>query len=419
MKRRKNLHKARSDNIRLRTACGLLVLLAVVCTAQYSSRRQPERIIELGKPDLQGSRTLEEILAKPPLVQRFTPEPLELKHLAQLAWAGQGVVERQTGLRTTTSVNGVYPAALYLATADGLFAYNPDSHTLRQIAANDIRGALALAAAGNIAVGEAACDVIVAASVRQLAAIHGRAARRYVLVHAGQVVQNILLQSAGLELGAVPVYAFEQRQVERLCRLPKQMEPICIVAVGHQPSPQPQTVQAGQSAALLVVPETRFQDEEFFETKLALDQAGIRTAIASVRPGPVRGMGGTVAEAQFALDQLDITAYDAVVFIGGPGAARYFDDPLALETARRAAQGGKLLAAISIAPTILANAGLLSEVRVTALPAERNKLTQAGAIFTGDPVTRDGLILTGRDPAAARLFGRAIAEALTAAVPQQ
>jgi protease I len=39
-------------------------------------------------------------------------------------------------------------------------------------------------------------------------------------------------------------------------------------------------------------------------------------------------------------------------------------------------------------------------------------LKEAGAIFTGAPVERDGLIITANGPAAARQFGEAIAAAL-------
>ncbi|MHC4062693.1 MAG: DJ-1/PfpI family protein, partial [Planctomycetota bacterium] len=73
---------------------------------------------------------------------------------------------------------------------------------------------------------------------------------------------------------------------------------------------------------------------------------------------------------------------------------------------------GKVLAAICIAPVVLANAGLLNGVRATSFLSERETLQVAGAEFTGAPVERDGLIITASDPSAANLFGRAIADAL-------
>jgi len=71
------------------------------------------------------------------------------------------------------------------------------------------------------------------------------------------------------------------------------------------------------------------------------------------------------------------------------------------------------VAAISAAPTILANAGALTGRRATAFLSEQEKLQQGGAIFTGAPLERDAYIITCSGPAMAVQFGIAIAEALT------
>jgi len=94
------------------------------------------------------------------------------------------------------------------------------------------------------------------------------------------------------------------------------------------------------------------------------------------------------------------------------GAKEYFDSPVALGIAREAAHKRKVLAAICIAPTVLANAGVLNGVRATSFLSERDRLQQAGAIYTGVPVERAGLIITGSGPMAAVPFGQAIVDAL-------
>jgi protease I len=110
---------------------------------------------------------------------------------------------------------------------------------------------------------------------------------------------------------------------------------------------------------------------------------------------------------------LKVDDFDAIVFVGGPGAMEYFDSPIALDIARQARQKGKVLAAICISPAVLANAGILKGVRATSFLSERDRLQRAGANYTGAPVERDGLIITGRDPRAAGQFGIAIVDALT------
>jgi putative intracellular protease/amidase len=61
-------------------------------------------------------------------------------------------------------------------------------------------------------------------------------------------------------------------------------------------------------------------------------------------------------------DEVDAEKYDAFVFVGGGGAYQeYYNNPDYLELAKRA----KLLAAICIAPSLLASGGLLKGKEVT------------------------------------------------------
>jgi len=73
---------------------------------------------------------------------------------------------------------------------------------------------------------------------------------------------------------------------------------------------------------------------------------------------------------------------------------------------------GKIVAAICIAPEILAEAGLLSGKKATAWSGSLEKLRAKGAKVENAPVVSSGRIITGNGPGAARAFGRAIAEAL-------
>ena len=104
--------------------------------------------------------------------------------------------------------------------------------------------------------------------------------------------------------------------------------------------------------------------------------------------------------------------WDAVVFVGGAGASVFFDDPAAYELARHQVARDEILAAICIAPSTLAHAGLLEGVRATAFPDREADLKAHGAMWTGEPVTVDGRIVTGNGPQSATPFGEAVARAL-------
>jgi protease I len=243
---------------------------------------------------------------------------------------------------------------------------------------------------------------------------YGRQARKYMLLEAGHVAQNIQLQAVTLGLRSLTTAIFEPREVERTCRIPKEFEPTYILSAGH-PLEQDQSEQGpltGPGGVVFVVPNALFRDEELFETRFVLDQAGLNTIVAGARTGPVTGMLGNVVQAELTINELAVDNYDAIVFVGGPGAREYLKNSTALDIVREAAVKGKIIAAISTAPAILANAGVLQGIRATSFLTERGRLQQGGAIYTGTPVEVDGPIITARDPAAAALFGQAIADVL-------
>jgi len=265
-------------------------------------------------------------------------------------------------------------------------------------------------------VATAGCDIIVAGSVRKLTSQFRTKARTYMLLEAGHIAQNIQLQAVCLDLGSVTIGGFNTKDVSRICRLPRGLEPLYIICVGHpieQAAAEALQEGTGAKRAVLIVASQNFRDEELFETKRALDAAAVQTVIASTRIGIIRGALGNIAEANILVGQLRIEDYDAIIFIGGPGAIEYVANPAALNLAREAVRQRKILAAIDTAPTILANAGVLFGVRATSFLSERNRLIQAGAVYTGIPVEQDRLIITGSGPMASIQFGRAVADALT------
>jgi protease I len=398
----------------------ILAGFAIVCLGQYrsriSSRKPVLKIVQLAEPRLTGPVSFEQALAKRRSVRQFTNQSLKFAQIGQLAWAGQGITEPQKGLRTAPSAGAIYPIELYFATPEGLFVYRPDQHSLEETLNQDVRGRLG-------AVANAPCDIIVAGSVRKLAAKFRKEAKKYMLLEAGHIAQNIQLQAVCLGLGSVTVGGFDIRSVSKVCKLPKNLEPLYIICVGY---PAGQAVPAGgeeekearktelpkAKRAVLITARQDFRDEELFETRRVLNAAGVETVIASSKIGPIRGMLGNIAEATILVNQVRVDDYDAIIFVGGLGAAEYFDNLVALNIAREAAHKRKVLAAICIAPTVLANAGVLNGVRATSFLSERERLQQAGAIYTGVPVERAGLIITGSGPMAAVLFGQAIADAL-------
>jgi protease I len=72
----------------------------------------------------------------------------------------------------------------------------------------------------------------------------------------------------------------------------------------------------------------------------------------------------------------------------------------------------KILAAICIAPAILAHGGVLKDKRATVWKSQAQALKANAAIYTAKPVQIDGKIITADGPKSAHIFGRKIAELL-------
>lgn len=158
-----------------------------------------------------------------------------------------------------------------------------------------------------------------------------------------------------------------------------------------------------------VIAQKDFRDEELLEPKKVLETRGFITKVVSKTRNSATGRLGTVIEPDLAIPEVTAKDFAGVVFVGGPGAAKYFDDQDALNLAREFKKSGKLVGSICIAASILANAGVLISRTATGLPTEELNMKNKGADYTGMPVEVDGNIITAKDPSAAKEFGQALA----------
>jgi len=168
-----------------------------------------------------------------------------------------------------------------------------------------------------------------------------------------------------------------------------------------------------EKKALFIVAPEGFQDTELVEPMKELEKHKIEITIASKKVKEAKGKLGGTAIVDYDIDDILVQDYDAVIFVGGPGAATYFDDETAHSIAREALEEEKIVAAICIAPVILANSGILKNKKATVFPSGKKELEEAGAKYTAEDVTVDGNIVTANGPAAAKKFAQKIIELLS------
>lgn len=169
-----------------------------------------------------------------------------------------------------------------------------------------------------------------------------------------------------------------------------------------------------QKKVLMVLAPENFRDEEFFKVRAQLGSAGVNVVPTSLpKTEEAKGTLGGHVKIELSLDKINLDDFDGLVFVGGTGSKIYFKNPLALSLVKQAQEKDKVIGAICIASTILANAGILKGKKVTASVSEEANLKSQGAIFTGDSVTIDGKIVTGSGPKASEEFGKALAKVLS------
>lgn len=161
-----------------------------------------------------------------------------------------------------------------------------------------------------------------------------------------------------------------------------------------------------------------FRDEEYFIPKEILEKAGAKIFTVSDLPGKAFGKEGGEAEVDFLLEKLNPEEFDAVVFIGGPGALKHLDNQASYNIAKETALKDKILAAICISPVILAKSGVLKNKTATVWTGTFDKsalkfFKENAVIYQDGKVVIDEKIITARDSEAVQEFTEAIIAVLT------
>jgi SagB-type dehydrogenase family enzyme len=80
---------------------------------------------------------------------------------------------------------------------------------------------------------EAPLNIIICVDFPKIIRGYGERGKRYALIEVGHCSQNIHLEAVALDLGSVPIGAFQDKSVKDLLKLPDNLEPIYIIPVGY------------------------------------------------------------------------------------------------------------------------------------------------------------------------------------------
>ena len=167
---------------------------------------------------------------------------------------------------------------------------------------------------------------------------------------------------------------------------------------------------------VFIIAQENFRDEELLVPKQILEEGGVECDVAAPVLREATGKLGGKIMPNLAIKQIDVSAYDAVVVVGGPGAPTLMDYPEVPKLLRNVVAAKKVLASICIAPAaVLARSGVIEKKKATVWKGKLDGrktsdiLEQDGkARFVDAPIVIDERLITANGPDAARTFGEAI-----------
>ena len=169
------------------------------------------------------------------------------------------------------------------------------------------------------------------------------------------------------------------------------------------------------ASVLMIIASDGYQPIEYAIPKKILEQAGYMVTVASDKQGTAIAADKSTTPIDITLNNVIVEHYAAIIFIGGPGALDCLDNETSYNILKAAQQAKKIIAAICIAPRILAHAGILKGKRATGWDSD-GELVQIfkthGITYERRPVIIDGLLITAVGPSAAQEFGTKIVERL-------
>jgi len=170
-------------------------------------------------------------------------------------------------------------------------------------------------------------------------------------------------------------------------------------------------------ARILMIATDGFENDELFQPRQALIDAGATVTLASIEQEPIQGeKNGEKADTitpDMTLRDVDTEEFDALVIPGGVG------NPDKMRMQGRAIQiveefmdDDKIVAAICHGPWLLVEADVVDGRKVTSWPSIRTDLENAGADVVDQEVVVDGKLITSRKPDDIPAFNKAIVDAL-------
>ena len=205
------------------------VLLATAAAAAPAlATAEQAKAITLPSPRRDGGEPLLRALNLRRSTREYSDRKLPPQVLSDLLWAAFGI-NRPSGDRTAPYWRHIMVIDVYAAMEEGVWLYEPKSHTLQPHLAEDIRAATGL----QDFVGTAPLNLVYVAHGERMTDVSPEDRRLYASVDAGFIGQNVYLFCASEGLGSVFRGAVDYAKLNWLMRLPDEQFVTFAQTVGY------------------------------------------------------------------------------------------------------------------------------------------------------------------------------------------
>lgn len=394
---------------------------------QIKQKTRQSAVIEtiaLTKASTSGQFSLEDAIANRRSVRSFTNEKLDYETISQLLWAGQGITDSISGKRAAPSAGGIYPMELYVAMPDGVYKYDPVKNSLLKIHRDDVRAALSNASYKQQFIKNAPLLIVISGSPKKIMKKYPNNIKEFMYLEAGHIAQNIHLQAVVTGLASCPMGSFESKKVKQICRMSQGQEAVYMIAVG-KPQNEALTLKPADKKELasttpaerkkrvvMILPDNRFDDRSFFNTRDILITAGFEVDVAAEELDLYRGNRKGMVESNLLFNRIRPNLYDAIILIGGDSTRKLEKNSYLPGMLINANNNEKIIAAIGKSVRLIAYSAIVRGKSVTGDSGTHARLIKAGAKFTASRAERDDRIITAENDEASSQFGKLIVEAV-------
>jgi len=158
-----------------------------------------------------------------------------------------------------------------------------------------------------------------------------------------------------------------------------------------------------QGKHIAIIATDMVEQVELVEPRKALENAGAKTELLSIKPGKIQGFNHFDKADEHEVDKLveeaDASDYDALLIPGGVGNPDQLRaDENVVQFARDFFEQGKPVAAICHGPWVLVEAGVVKGRKLTSWPSLQTDIRNAGGNWVDEQVVVDQGLVTSRKP---------------------